>query len=187
MSGKIWLVVEDEDDGRIVRQILAKKRISVQIEIRSPIGGSGGISRLAMQLEKTIEELKTLLKTNDCICVLHDFDIRRQQQDRKSYDDIKRICQKEKVKLVIAHDEIEAWLLADSGLCQWLGEPVKNWDEETKPRYKLNSILKAKKGLKYQGRGRDEVLKHLAGNGEVYSPSMKKALEHLENAPCVKS
>jgi hypothetical protein len=63
--------------------------------------------------------------------------------------------------------------------------PVKNWDEQTKPSDELNRLLKRKKKIRYQGRGRVEVRNHLDGTGGQHSPSMQVALEHLENAPCV--
>ena len=181
----IHLMVEDENDGIAVRKILKKKGFKVNIKIYKPAGGSGGISRLAKQLERLIASAKAERKQNDCIAVMHDQDDQNQQNYRDDYHLIKKICAKERVKLVIARDELEAWFLADTSLCQWLEITPRNWDEQKKPSDELRSLL-AKKKMKYQGRSREEVFNHLDGSGDKFSNSMQEALTHLKDAPCIR-
>ena len=185
MSGTIWLITEDENDGEVIKALLAAKNIHVRVKIRKLTGNTGSVSRLAVQLKKHIQTAQREKSANDCIAVLHDAD-EKSQPDRELYRKIAQICRQMQVKEVIAKDELESWLLADGGLCKWLGITPKNWDEQRKPSDKLASLLKAKKKLKYQARGRDVVRNHLDGTGDKYSHSMSAALKLLEDAPCIK-
>lgn len=156
---------------------------SIRVEPR--LASIGGIFPLANQLDQMIRNAMRDKDEKDCIAVLHDADEHRQPR-REPYDNIREICQRyrDQVVLVIARDEIEAWLLADSGLCGWLGIKPQSYDGQSKPKDTLNSLLKQHKGIKYQGRHREQVWKHLAGDGDQHSESMKKALRHLDTAPC---
>lgn len=185
MSGTIWLIVEDENDGSVVQIILKKRGIPVAVKILKPSGGTGGISRLAKQLRLLIETAKKQKKATDCIAVLHDYDIHSQQQNRQPYQQIEQICKAEMVKHVVAHDELESWMLSDSGLCEWLEIQTRNWDEQRKPSDELRRMLQDKKKMKYQGADREKVFAKLNGDGDKFSPSMRDALEHLKNATCV--
>jgi hypothetical protein len=60
MSLTIWLIVEDEDDGLVIQQLLRAKAIKVRLQIRAPSGRTGGISRLARQLERLIATIRAL-------------------------------------------------------------------------------------------------------------------------------
>jgi hypothetical protein len=187
LSGKIWLIVEDKTDEYVVREILKKRGVIVKLKVSHP--PHGGISRLAAVVEnliKTARKDRQFSSKRDCIAVLHDWDEYRQQSNRKHYKDIERICTKYKVKLIIARDEIESWILADSSICQWLGLQPRNWDAVRKPKAELNRLLQKKYRMKYQASDRAEVLKKLAGDADKHSPSMREALQHLDNAPCVR-
>jgi len=73
MSQRLWLIVEDANDGAVVQHILVKKGFSILVEVITPPGGSGGISRLAAwlsQLIKTIQANKRFDPHGDCIAVL---------------------------------------------------------------------------------------------------------------------
>jgi hypothetical protein len=187
MSGTIWLIVEDSNDRKVVEALLSARGIDVGIKLLNPSRDRGGISRLAADLENLIETARTRKQHEDCIAVLHDAD-ENTQPNRMSYDRIEEICRRygQDVVEVIARDEIEAWLLADSGLCSWLDIKPKNWDEQHRPSRELERLLKRKsQRMKYQGRYRDQVLEHLAGDGDKHSPSLRVALTHLDGAPCV--
>jgi hypothetical protein len=112
--------------------------------------------------------------------VLHDAD-EHTETDRRHYDEIRRICEKYKddVYLAIARDAIEAWLLADEGLCKWLGIRAKNNDADPRPKETLRSLLSKNKKMKWQGRDRHKVLEQLDGSGDKLSPSMKLAVGHI--------
>lgn len=183
MSGTIWLITEDESDAQAVQALLNAHGFQIRIHALTLTGGKGGISRLTAQLERLIKTAMAQKGKNDCIAVLHDADLYK-EPDRSKYDAIESICRQYTVKHIVAHDELEAWLLADVGVSQWLGIPHKNWDTQKEPSAELNWLLKRAKGMKYRGRSRQAVLRHLMG--ENHSPSLKNALHHLDNAPCVR-
>lgn len=185
MTGTIHLIVEDETDIDVVRAICNARNLNVRVRKYVPTGGSKGISRLAKQLDRLIISAQANREEPDCIAVLHDADT-MVQQDRILYDQINNICKKyNDVVEIIAKDEIESWLLADGGLCAWLGERPRNCDMETKPSERLNRAVKAKTGKDYSGRTRGQVLEKLKGDGDNHSPSLQAALRHLEDAPCL--
>lgn len=185
MSGTIWLIVEDENDGDVVKMLLKKRSVQVRVEVRPPTGGTGSISRLAKQLTRLIADVKSQMGPNDCIAVLHDYDIHK-AINRESYEQIKQICAAEKVKEIIARDELEAWILADSGTCKWLRMKPKKWDELPKPSDTLDQLMRRRYQMKYQGSGRAKVIAQLNGDGDKFSQSMQDALKHLDNAPCIR-
>ena len=74
--------------------------------------------------------------------------------------------------------------MADEKLCKWLGIKAKNCDGLRDPKSELESVL-GKKKLKYQGKHREKILAQLDGTGDTHSPSMRDAVNHLENAPCM--
>jgi len=183
MSGTIHLILEDKTDAQVVEALLKTHQISVRVRSLTPSGGSGGISRLAKDIERLIQTARNERKSGDCIAVLHDAD-EMVQPERKHYKAIAHICHRYKdVVEVIARDEIEAWLLADAGLCHWLNKKPGNCDSMTQPSLELNSLVNKKIGRNYSGSDRVRVLQHL--NGQNHSPSLREALTHLENAPCV--
>lgn len=181
MSGTIWLIVEDEEDKHIAEQLLIKSGFRVRIRFRQ--SGPGGISRLQSQLEELIREAINNQSRHDCIAVLHDWD-EHKQSDRAIYTNIEATCKRYPVKYIVIPNSIEAWLLADAGLCKWLEIKQDNWDTHTDPKHELNRLLKDKKGIRFQGPKRTQVLSHLTGN--TVSPSLREALRHLENAPCTR-
>ena len=184
MSGTIWLIAEDETDKTIIEAILRAKKVTVRVESVRMAGKTGGISRLAAQLEKLIETTLKIKKPKDCIAVLYDADEAKDPQ-RLHQQKIAATCQKYKVKAILVHQTIESWLLADSGVCQWLKQKLQNWDEESDPKHKLDSLLKDNKKHRLSSGGRQAVIEHLKGDGDAYSPSMKVALKHLKDAPCL--
>jgi len=177
----IHLICEDDTDAEIVRAIFRAKTLDIRVN-RVPLAGtSGGISRLAYKLEDLIKLARDERKRGDCIAVLHDAD-EHTETDRREYEKIRQICEKykEDVYLAIANDAIEAWLLADEGLCKWLGIKAKNRDEEPRPKDILNRHLKKKnKSLKWQGRHRATILAQLDGSGDQHSLSMQAAVGHI--------
>lgn len=188
MGGTIWLIVEDDTDAEVVKAILSAKGVAVSVNHRTPSSKTPGISQLAKEIDKLINDVISAKHSNDCIAVLHDAD-EQSEPERRLYEKIRVVCERfrKHVVHVIATDEIEAWLLADEGLCQWLGIKARNCDMQRRPSDELKRLVQQKKQpLKYQGPGRDKVLAHLDGSGDKYSPSMREALEHLQDAPCVK-
>lgn len=181
MSGTIWLITEDENDYKIVKHIVEEKLgFAIKVRWRSPT--VFGISRLAAQLGTLIKETRKLVTGNDCIVVLHDEDVN--QRNRTHYNTIREICQSERVSLVVAKDEIEAWLLSDSGVSKWLKMTrVKTWNNAPKPSDDLKSLMNRHYKLPYP-RELDRLLVEVAGDG--INESFQDALVKLRNAPCIK-
>jgi len=182
LSGKIWLIAEAENDYRIVQAILKARKVAVKVIWRSPSGKTPGLSRLAEELSDLITEINKFRSGNDCIVVLHDDDIHREPR-RDTYNQIRDVCRQHGVYEVIAKDEIEAWLLSDSGICKWLGETVKTWNGEPHPSDRLRSLMEGRR-QRYP-RDLHKLLQHLSADG--INQSLQDALKHLDNAPCVRA
>lgn len=182
MSGTIWLITEDENDYKVVRAILKKLNLSIQVQWRSPSGKTPGLSRLAAEIKQLIAQAQKLRSGNDCIVVLHDDDQHRAPK-RDNYDKVRDICNAYGVTLIVAKDELEAWFLSDSGICGWLGEPVKTWNGDSWPSNHLRSVMHSRYKMKYP-RDLDKLLVHMKADG--INQSLKAALAILHEAPCVK-
>lgn len=180
MSGTIWLISEDENDYKVVKAILKKLNLSIQVKWRSPSGRTPGLSRLAAELKQLITQAQKLRSGNDCIVVLHDEDLHREPK-RDHYDKVRDICTAHGVTLIVAKDEVEAWLLSDSGVCGWLGEPVRTWNGDSWPSNHLRSLMQSRYKMKYP-RDLDKLLIHI--NADGINQSFKDALSELEKAPC---
>jgi hypothetical protein len=186
MTAAIWLIAEDESDVQVVRYILRKKGYDVNVRHVPLQSGSGGVSQLARQLPKLIKGVKAKRKAGDCIVVLHDLDAESQHRHNADYAAIARICREEDVILIIADDKIEAWLLADKGLCEWLKSQPRHWDGRPEVKRELEHLLhKAYPRMRYGGPDRDKILSNLDGTGEAFSPSLKRALDRLIEENCI--
>lgn len=187
MSGTIFLIVEGKMDELIVKALIKRRYPHVKVDVRQP-GPIGGIDRLAEKIDELIQQAIKDKKEGDCIAVLHDADLhtRLTLKDRASHLKIEKVCEHYKAHVVriVAYDTIEAWLLADSGLCQWLGIKVKNCDRVSQPKDELIRLLNKKSGVKYVEHKLPQILTHLDGT-KTASESLKKALKHLIDAPCV--
>jgi hypothetical protein len=187
VSGTVYIIVEGRTDGEIVKAILQQRYPKLRVETIKPTGNKPNLSRLATQLEELIKTALAKCSDHDCIAVLHDAD-KHVQPDRADYEHIQEICKQyaSQIKLVVAHDEIEAWLLADSGLCQWLNQTPRGYDGERQPSLILHHWLDKAKKPRYREENLPRILKNLEGDGDKHSPSMREALKHLENAPCTR-
>lgn len=190
---RIWFIAEDDSGFQIARRILEKRGIRVQVERLLPTGSNPNIFQLAKQIDRLIATVRQDKRWSpqDCIAVLHDWDIHK-QPDRTAYDTIRAACERHKqeglpIKEVTAKDEVEGWLLADSGVCAWLAQkPDKKCDTRPKPKDMLDNWCKDARKPPYKSeKGLKEVVNHIAGDGDKYSPSLREALTHLEIAPCI--
>lgn len=187
MSGTIWLIVEGQNDADIVKAILRKKYPNVRVSPLYP-PGNPSLAQLAKHIEKLIRQAISNRKRGDCIAVLHDKDS-LSDTEQNHHSQIEKICQQygKAVKHILAADEIESWLLADSGLCAWLSKiKPDNWDNRKKPSEELASRLK-RSGVEYRIQNLSKILRYVDGSGDQHSPSLREALAHLHNAPCTKT
>lgn len=187
MSGTLYIIVEGRTDGEIVASLLARRYPKLRVVPIKPIGSKPNLSRLVEQIEELIKTALAKRGKRDCVAVLHDADT-QVQPDRAAYERIQKICEQHAlyVKLVVAYDEIEAWLLADSGLCKWLGQTPRNYDGERQPSLILRSWLDKAGKPKYREENLPRILNNLEADGYKFSPSMQAALKHLEDAPCIR-
>ncbi len=191
VKGRIYLFCEDITDGIVVQKLIQAKGLTADVEIRTPSGGKRGITHLAKDLRRLIAsarpELKKLGKRS-CLAVLHDADLTTDPRGH-SQQAIKQICFAENVKLVVAYDELEAWLLADSGVRAWLNRPksdARSHDGDKRPSSKLNQWLKRANKPSLDNQMKEQTASHANGDGDSFSPSMKAALQQLLDAPCAK-
>ena len=87
----IWLIVEDETDGEVAQALLKDR--DVIVKPLAPTGGTGGLSRLRIQLHRLIQTAKQRRSTQeDCIAVLHDQDMTdpRKEAEQGTTDDSPR-------------------------------------------------------------------------------------------------
>lgn len=181
MNKVLGLICEDKTDYDVFKVILSKRYPSLTIVYRNTT--QTGINRLVEELETLVRDLQKKYSHLSCIAVLHDAD-ELSEPNREKYERLKAKCEKLKAIELVAHDELEAWLLADSGVCQWLGLQARNVDNERKPKEMLIRALK-NKNLSYQGSNRQKVNEQIAGDGDERSPSMKKALVDLQKHNCL--
>lgn len=191
MSGTLWLITEGKIDYQIIRALVRHHHPQVKVEPQFSTGSKPNISQLAKQIEKLIKTVQSKRKPGDCIAVVHDADMHRNPTNRKEYNAIKEICEREEyraeVVLIVIPDEIEAWLLADHGLCEWLGIKPTNYDDKPKPKDDLESYLYKAGKPRYRIENMPQILKHLDGTADQHSQSLRGALRHLQNAPCTRA
>lgn len=179
----IWLIAEDRKGAEIAAKIIKLKYPSVQIQVRF----AKGISDLVKKVEGFIELVLAQSKQADCIAVLHDADIQTLPNERHDHAAIEKICQKYQADVIhlMAYDEIEAWLLADGGLAQWVSQKPLNYDHAKQPSKILEHWLdKAKKG-RYREVDLPNILRHVDGTGDKHSQSLQVALKKLVDAGCL--
>lgn len=186
MSGRIILIVEGQNDGAIAKAIVKRKYPNANVDVRKPTGNKPNISRLASQITQLIDVALASRKHGDCIAVLHDADRLTHPNDRRDYELIERQCAAHNITRIEAIDEIESWLLADHGFCQWVNTNAANWDNRRRPSVEVARRLNNAGKAKYRLENIPKIVEHLDGTGEILSPSMREALLHLENAPCIR-
>lgn len=186
MTRTLHLIVEAPMDGELVRAILKVHFPALQVRVTRPTGNNPNLARLAQQIEQLIASARRIAANTDCIAVLHDADRQTRPHDRADYERIETACALHagRVLHVQAVDEIEAWLLADSGVCQWLGEQPANRDQLRQPSDRLGSWMKSRHKLTYRKSDLRPVMRHLRADGHERSPSMRAMLDQLRQQPC---
>lgn len=182
-AAKIWLISEDETGHLVFDAICREHNLAARVE---PIGTMKGINLLAQQLEELLKIAIGRRREGDCIIVLHDTDD-SVQTNRTAYQTIRRICEKNRYKEIVtrleAVQEIEAWLLADTGICKWLERTPRSYDATPKPSEKFEAILNDKHKMKWTSATKPKVLAHMKTIGNK-SPSMQNALQVFSLLPC---
>jgi|GEM_PF-2497679 len=185
MTRKIYVISESEDDPPILQALLNAQDINVRVVNRTK--GPGGVSRLADKLERLIQTIRQEpnRSQDDCIVVLHDVDTHSEPR-REHYNKIKQICEKhlDIVVRIEARETIEAWLLSNDGMCQWLGILTQDRDGLTDPKGFLKTKIRNKHiKIKYQAFGKQKVVAQI--KGIIHSTSFKEAIKQLRDAGCL--
>ncbi|MEP7285648.1 MAG: hypothetical protein ABI947_07770 [Chloroflexota bacterium] len=185
----VWLIPEDLTGYYVFEAIFREKQLNTHLELR---GRAEGVAKLAKEVEGLIETLLREKSPTDCIIILHDTD-ESVQENRKSYLEIERICDKEKYRAHVIRievvQEIEAWLLADTKLCQWLEKSPKASDHIPQPSKVFEAHLNKQKHMKWNNLNKSKVLKNMDATGDQpgRSQSMSAAMQTLLQLPCVQS
>ncbi|MHB8625501.1 MAG: hypothetical protein ACYDBJ_00800 [Aggregatilineales bacterium] len=187
----IFLVPEDEIGYFVFEAIRQKKKINARIDWRGPsrTGKNKNIADLAFELEELLETILREKEINDCILVVHDTNASN-PDNRRNYEEIARICKTEKYKahvtLLRADEEIEAWLLADVGVCKWLGQKPKSWDGKKKPSSQIETWVNKKFRRHWNRETKRQAAEKMTVTGMKYSRSMQEAMDTFLALPCTK-
>src|SRR5258708_965229 len=182
----IYLIAEDKTGQFVLKAILSKRGIKADVQLR---GKAEGVSSLAREIKELIDTILQQKSGKDCIVVLHDTDDSTQTY-REDYYRIEQICQnyKEYVTHLKAIQEIEAWLLADSGLCEWLHISPKACDHLKRPSDTLKRYVNARPGnWKWDKIHQPKILENISADGHKLSESMRIAMQTLLQLSCTQA
>jgi hypothetical protein len=149
-----------------------------------PANGLGNIKRNA---HKLIALARDRLDVGaGCVAVVVDRDRRDPAKD-EPHRTIARACRRGRVELITAREAIEAWFLADPGICAWLGvAPAPETDAIPDPKQRVAQAFARKTGRPYRKRrARLEVVRHARGIDALRSRSARHALDAVRQ--CLRS
>ncbi len=176
------LIVEDDSDGHAVRNLTAPIRLPILVDWL-PANGIGNISRNG---ERLIALAKDRIGSRGCVAVLIDGDGKNPARD-EPHRTIARVCRARNVPLVVARESLEAWMLADPGVCEWLDIPIRpGTDRLRDPKGTVRKAFFKKTGRDYRRRrARTEVTQQATGPSVEANDSLRTALRHLEGCGVV--
>lgn len=158
---RVVLVVEDDSDGRAIAELARRSGLGVLFEWL-PAGGIGNIKRNA---EKLIGLARDRFQPGrGCVAVLVDRD-RRNPAREEPHRTIAAACRRGRAEFAAAREAIEAWFLADPGICAWLGlTHPPSTDTIHDPKRRVAQAFYRRTGRPYRkGRARLEVVRQATG------------------------
>jgi hypothetical protein len=173
---KIVLIVEDDSDGRALRALAAATGVRVTIDWL-PANGIGNIQRKAAALIRLAQDR---IERRGCVAVVVDGDGRDPTVD-EPHRSIQQACRAAGVPLILAREALEAWFLADPGICTWLGLPARV-DTATlrDPKRIVADAYYARTRRAYQQRrARLDVAQRASGPDSARNGSLLNAMGHL--------
>ncbi|MBI3076067.1 MAG: hypothetical protein HYY85_03615 [Deltaproteobacteria bacterium] len=172
------LIVEDDSDGRAIAELAAKRLPNAQLSWL-PANGIGNIKRNAEKLILLARD--RLEKGRGCVAVLVDRDRKDPSRD-EPHRTIARACRRAKVEFIAAREALEAWFLADRGICQWLGlTPSGSTDRISDPKGRVEQAFYRKTGRPYmKRRARLEVARQSTGVDTGKNGSAQQALGAIQ-------
>jgi len=171
------LVVEDDTDGRALRDLVQASRIPISVDWL-PGNGIGNIKRKGTAL---IDLARSRIKNGKgCVAVLVDRD-GNDSGRREPHRTIRRTCRQAGAAYVEAVEAFEAWCLADPGISAWLGLVQKAKVESiADPKAKVAAAFARKTGRHYgRRRSRRQLVAHATGVAATLSSSWTAALALL--------
>jgi hypothetical protein len=161
LNWTIVLIVEDDSDGRALAALTSRSQISSRVDWL-PAGGIGDIKRRAEQLIELAKDRIT--STTGCVAVLVDRDGKDPLRD-EPHRTIAAACRRTGVEFLAAREALEAWFLADEGICSWLGVRARaTTDRIGDPKAVVAKAFLKKTGRPYrQRRSRVETVRHASG------------------------
>lgn len=141
-----------------------------------PAGGIGNIKRNAARLIALARD--RVATGRGCVAVVVDRDSKDTSRD-EPHRTIARACRRAGAEFIAAREAIEAWFLADPGICKWLGvPPPATSDGIHDPKQRVSRAFQRATGRPYRKRrARIEVARHSAGIEIARNKSARLALE----------
>lgn len=179
---QLVLIVEDDTDGWALRALAERCGFEGTVDWL-PANGIGNIKRRGRELIALARA--RLGGAAGCVSVVVDGDGR----DVDSDDPLRAIahtCRREGVRLVVAREALEAWLLADGGVAQWLDRsPSRRADQIRHPKRDLAQAYYRKTGRPYSPRlARRKLAAQVDGSGASRSASLRAALSYVQDSGC---
>lgn len=158
---RVVVIVEDDSDGRAIAELAARAGLEAQFDWL-PAWGLGNIKRNARRLIGLARD--RVDGRRGCVAVVVDRDGRDPSKD-DPHRTIARACRRERVEFIAARENIEAWFLADPGICDWLRlAPPATTDSIRDPKKRVGAAFYNRTGRPYrQRRARPEVARHSTG------------------------
>jgi hypothetical protein len=181
-SWRVVVIVEDDSDGRALRTLAGKCGFAGVLDWL-PANGIGNIKRKGQTL---IDLARTRLKEEPgCVAVVVDGDGKDPGRD-EPHKTISALCRRAKVPFVVACQAVEAWLLADAGVADWLGRsPARRPDTLKDPKREITRAFRRRTGRTYGRRiARAQVAEHADGTAATHSASLRTALTHMDRSGC---
>jgi len=172
---RIVLVVEDDSDGRAVAELVSRSGQDVTVDWL-PANGIGNIKRNAARLISLARD--RLEGRRGCVAVVVDRDGRNPGRE-EPHRTISRTCRRSRVEFIAAREALEAWFLADPGICRWLGVPLPgNTEGIRNPKRRVEQAFFRRTGRAYRRRrARLEVARQATGVDAARNGSARVAFE----------
>lgn len=175
---KIVVIVEDDSDGRAIAELIERTGRHVRVDWL-PAGGLGNIKRNADKLLSLARD--RLEGRHGCVAVVVDRDGRNPARE-EPHRSIHRACRRARAEFIPAREALEAWFLADPGICAWLGiAPPTTTDTIRNPKQRVVQAFSRKTGRPYRKRrARLEVTRHATGVDVRKNASAQMAFDAIQ-------
>ncbi len=175
---RVVLIVEDDSDGRALRKLAEASGLLVRIDWL-PANGIGNIKR---RLDALIHLASDRIEGGQgCVAVVVDRDCKNCKHD-EPHRTISTVCQSHATPYIEAVEALEAWLLADDGIANWLGVTRRAGTDRIRDPKGIIERAFYKKTKRTYGRrlGRTQLAAQATGVQSSGSRSWTQALAHLE-------